>query len=86
MKTLLSLCLMICSFSAMSAQSNHYYELLLEDKLSFQGAVDVDSVTELDNGSVFVEFYVMAYGEERPNSCTLKNDEIVNCADNWFNY
>lgn len=57
----------------------------LEDSLTFSGYVEIDTVTKTSVYTV-VEFYVGAYGEERPTSCVLKYDKLVSCKDDWFKF
>lgn len=85
MKKLIVLLTMAMSIGAQANMTNTQYEEVLQEKLSFYGLVEVDSVEQLNDEQVSVLVDVSAYGETRPATCVFEQEVVVSCDNNWFN-
>lgn len=80
-KIIMAICLLTSSMSL--ATSEVKLVEILESALRFDGYVEIAKVSKLGSYTI-VDFYVGAYGEERPTQCILKDESLLECKDNWF--
>ncbi len=82
MKLITLLALLVLAPFSMALTEEQVVETL-EAKLLFSGYVEVSEM-KTSGYYTIVEFYVGSYGEERLTECVFKNDQLLDCKDNWF--